>query len=92
MLNPMNELTAANTAIDASLRERWAKDRDGSPCYRLGHDPAELRRAETLERLDAEGSAYSLMRRRALAAEAEAEDLRAEVTRLRALLAARQAA
>lgn len=73
-LDRMTKLETMNTVAGAE---------NPHPLY---HDPAQMRRAEVLDRHDAEQSGYTRMYRRALAAEAERDDLLAEVERLRGML------
>ena len=82
----MAVLTAKNLMAESQFRNNIEAARDGQHFDILGHDPADLCRAETLERLDAENTPYSLMRQRAIRAEQERDDALAEIERLRAMI------
>jgi len=86
-LNTIDEPTLAPAA--AEVHDRLVRTRNGDPCYEpLAYSPAATRRAEFLEAHDEANTPYQRMRRRAAVAEAERDDLRCEVERLRGLLAA----
>jgi len=77
------ELQASNLIAEAHLRNNLEAAREP-----LAYSPCATRRAEVLEAHDEANTPYQRMRRRAVVAEAERDDLRCEVERLRGLLAA----